>query len=93
MKKLWAPGVILSVGFLLAGCAGGASSTQSSPSSDTQQNISAAATIDTQATEKVDSMIFTSDNVERAYQRLASDCMVSKVILTGRPITWLKRFL
>ena len=78
MKKLWAPGVILSVGFLLAGCAGGASSTQSSPSSDTQQNISAAATIDTQATEKVDSMIFTSDNVERAYQRLASDCMVSK---------------
>ena len=72
MKKLWAPGVILSVGFLLAGCAGSTSSTQATPSLEAQQNISAAATVDTQATEKVDSMISTSDNVERAYQHLAS---------------------
>ena len=78
MKKLWAPGVFLSIGFLLAGCAGGTSSTQATPSSEAQQNISAATNVDTQATEKVDSMISTSDNVERAYQHLASECMVSK---------------
>lgn len=52
MKKLWAPGVFLSTGFLLAGCAGSTSSTQATPSLEAQQNISAAATVDTQATEK-----------------------------------------
>ncbi len=34
------------------------SSAQATPSLEAQQNISAAATVDTQATEKVDSMIF-----------------------------------
>ena len=78
MKRLCTPCVVLLAGFLFAGCAGGASSPSSSSSPGESQNISAATAIDKQATEKVNSMISVSDSVERAYQRLASECMVSK---------------
>lgn len=55
-----------------------ASTAPQSSSASASASATASATVDTQATEKVNALIAISDNVERAYQRLASECMVSK---------------
>ena len=80
-------GAILPLTLLLSSCASGQPSADSSASANAEkaysastasQSNSASATVDTQATEKVNALISIADNVERAYQRLASECMVSK---------------
>ena len=84
-------GALLPLTLLLSSCASGQPSADSSASANAEKAYSAStapqsssasatasATVDTQATEKVNALIAISDNVERAYQRLASECMVSK---------------
>ena len=82
-------GALLPLTLVLSSCASGQPSTDSSASANAEKAYSAStapqsssatasATVDTQATEKVNALIAISDNVERAYQRLASECMVSK---------------
>ncbi|WP_298592923.1 chromosome partitioning protein ParA [uncultured Rothia sp.] len=82
-------GALLPLTLLLSSCASGQPSADSSASANAEKaysassapqssSASATATVDTQATEKVNALIAISDNVERAYQRLASECMVSK---------------
>ena len=80
-------GALLPLTLMLSSCASGQPSADSSASANTEkaysastapQSTSASATVDTQAAEKVNALISISDNVERAYQRLASECMVSK---------------
>ena len=84
-------GALLPLTLLLSSCASGQPSADSSASPNAEKAYSAStapqsssasatasATVDTQATEKVNALIAISDNVERAYQRLASECMVSK---------------
>ena len=84
-------GALLPLTLVLSSCASGQPSADSSASANAEKaysastapqsssaSASATATVDTQATEKVNALIAISDNVERAYQRLASECMVSK---------------
>lgn len=82
-------GALLPLTLVLSSCTSGQPSADSSASANAEKaysastapqssSASASATLDTQATEKVNALISTSDNVERAYQRLASECMVSK---------------
>ena len=82
-------GALLPLTLVLSSCASGQPSADSSGSANAEKAYSAStapqsssatasATVDTQATEKVNALIAISDNVERAYQRLASECMVSK---------------
>ena len=82
-------GALLPLTLVLSSCASGQPSADSSASANAEKAYSAStapqsssatasATVDTQATEKVNALIAISDNVERAYQRLASECMVSK---------------